>query len=910
LGGNGGPGGAGGSGGSGGNGGRGTPGMLKLHGSIILANPMTVFAVNGPSSPLPQDNGKLTIISNMNATAIALNRPGTLTPNTIDVGTTENPAIQGTTAFTPATDHPFIPQLQGGPATEGLLTSGYYNQTTVTFTPPIQSVFGPNPASDRLDLKVLTEAGGNSLYDGYDQIFVVNISPSYTFTGVSLKVGANAPAKINAGSGSLGPGQTWTTTIPAGTFPQLLLSPVINQQPQSQGVFPGASVSFTVLVTSDTPVSYQWQFQPVDNLGNPVGPYSDIVGATNNTFSILSVTEARQGNYRVLVTNAADTVISNPAFLNVFDPPVITQQPQPVVNVFPTLMAQFSIEVSVDTVAPNFQWEKFDSGTSSWVSIPGAQTKVLTIASAQESDEGDYRCVVSNLAGTTISNTGHLNVYDGVAITQHPTDQTLPPGYTAVFTVVAVGQPPVFYQWQKAPTATGPWVDISESENPTRDDPSLFINSVTFADSGFYRCKVTNFASPSGVFSNAAQLTVNDPGILLHPQSQAVDPGTPVSFLVIAAGSGTLTYQWYKDGNPIPGATLPTYSIVAAQESDQGSYVVRIQNNVGSVLSNPAILTVYDPPSIVQEPQDVQLGAGSTAQFQVVVSNPDNRPLTYQWYKNTIAFPLSNGGNIAGATSDTLTISNITDPDEARYFVVVSSPAGSVESRHARLVVGQLLTIIQQPASANVYVNTSFHRFTIRTLGGKGTRFYDWKKNGVVINTQTSTASPAEVSFDLFDITFADAGTYTCEINDARNEPIESDAAVLAVFDHLSAPTINATSPVELTEGDTLTLTVTVSGGIPPLTYEWKRDRGTKAVENVGTNSPTLSLSPVQPSDSGTYWVVVSDSGTDSAESNHVNVVVQANIPAANTVGIALLAVLSAVAGVFLLRQRKERQAE
>jgi hypothetical protein len=166
------------------------------------------------------------------------------------------------------------------------------------------------------------------------------------------------------------------------------------------------------------------------------------------------------------------------------------------------------------------------------------------------------------------------------------------------------------------------------------------------------------------------------------------------------------------------------------------------------------------------------------------------------------------------------------------------------------------------------------------------------------------------VSFDLFDITFADAGTYTCEINDARNEPIESDAAVLAVFDHLSAPTINATSPVELTEGDTLTLTVTVSGGIPPLTYEWKRDRGTKAVENVGTNSPTLSLSPVQPSDSGTYWVVVSDSGTDSAESNHVNVVVQANIPAANTVGIALLAVLSAVAGVFLLRQRKERQAE
>ena len=58
----------------------------------------------------------------------------------------------------------------------------------------------------------------------------------------------------------------------------------------------------------------------------------------------------------------------------------------------------------------SYQWQKDGVDLTDGGSITGATTATLTIADVMESDEGGYRCVVTNTAGMDTSNTSVLIV--------------------------------------------------------------------------------------------------------------------------------------------------------------------------------------------------------------------------------------------------------------------------------------------------------------------------------------------------------------------------------------------------------------------------------------------------------------------------------------------------------------------
>src|ERR1051325_11575562 len=66
------------------------------------------------------------------------------------------------------------------------------------------------------------------------------------------------------------------------------------------------------------------------------------------------------------------------------------------------------------------------------------------------------------------------------------------------------------------------------------------------------------------------------PVITSQPQSQNVPLLGLVSFSVTASSGTTMTYQWYKNGAAIAGATSSTYTILTVLGSDSGTYYVRI----------------------------------------------------------------------------------------------------------------------------------------------------------------------------------------------------------------------------------------------------------------------------------------------------------------------------------------------
>ncbi|MCK4659399.1 MAG: immunoglobulin domain-containing protein, partial [Phycisphaerae bacterium] len=92
------------------------------------------------------------------------------------------------------------------------------------------------------------------------------------------------------------------------------------------------------------------------------------------------------------------------------------------------------------------------------------------------------------------------------------------------------------------------------------------------------------------------------PSITTHPTSKTVCEGNSVTFSVGIGGSGSLSYQWRRNGSNISGATGSSYSINPVSTGHAGSYDVVVSNDCGQVFSNSATLTVQTGPTITSQP--------------------------------------------------------------------------------------------------------------------------------------------------------------------------------------------------------------------------------------------------------------------------------------------------------------------
>jgi hypothetical protein len=129
----------------------------------------------------------------------------------------------------------------------------------------------------------------------------------------------------------------------------------------------------------------------------------------------------------------------------------------------------------------------------------------------------------------------------------------------------------------------------------------LSLLAVTPAQAGAYDLIVTNIVG--SVTSLVAQLTVLvPPAITTQPVDQEVEAGETATFTVVATGSEPLSYLWSFEGAPLAGATATAPSLVLTEvsEAQAGNYTVTVTNKVGSIVSNPAKLTVREaePPTL------------------------------------------------------------------------------------------------------------------------------------------------------------------------------------------------------------------------------------------------------------------------------------------------------------------------
>ena len=349
------------------------------------------------------------------------------------------------------------------------------------------------------------------------------------------------------------------------------IAPAISQQPASQTVAAGASVTLSSGASGTPTPTLQWRRNG-----------ANVAGATNPALTLANVQPADAGDYTLVATNVAGTATSSAATLAVTTSgniaPAITLQPVSR-TVVPGSSVTFSSAAS-GTPTPTLQWRR-NGGN-----ISGATSAALTLASAQSSDEGAYTLVATNAAGTAISNAATLNVTASAniapAITQQPVSLTVAVGANVTFSSGASGTPLPTLQWRR-----------NGGSIPGATNATLILTNVQLTDAGSYSLFAINAAGSAT--SNAAILTLSSnapPAIVQQPAGQSVAVGANVTFAPAAIGAVPLAFQWQHNGSDVAGATNATLTLENVQPPDAGVYTLVASNALGRAASEAAPLTV------------------------------------------------------------------------------------------------------------------------------------------------------------------------------------------------------------------------------------------------------------------------------------------------------------------------------
>ncbi|MBX3744897.1 MAG: immunoglobulin domain-containing protein [Verrucomicrobiae bacterium] len=172
---------------------------------------------------------------------------------------------------------------------------------------------------------------------------------------------------------------------------------------------------------------------------------------------------------------------------------------------------------------------------------------------------------------------------------------------------------------------------------------------------------------PAAVLSGLRSFTLATlPRIFTAPVSAQVRRGAEYTFHVHATGSAPMTYQWRKDGTPIPGATQSTLTLPSVQDADVGQYSVSVSNQVGAVQSAPAGLSIAELPVIVSVHFDREPQPRHALRMEVVIAGTG--PFAYLWLRDGINFGEANWSPVL----------HLADARPGTYRIEVTNPAGTV----------------------------------------------------------------------------------------------------------------------------------------------------------------------------------------------------------------------------------------
>ena len=590
-----------------------------------------------------------------------------------------------------------------------------------------------------------------------------------------------------------------------------VIQPVtIGTQPASTSGIVGGSVVLQISVTGTDPITYQWKHAG-----------EDVDGGIGAALTLAGLTEASAGEYQLIITNPAGSVLSDVATLTVETPPMVATLTED-----QNIIAGQTVVLAVNATGSQpmtYAWKR-DGAL-----IDGQTGASLTLPDIAGTDAGVYSVVIRNSAGLTESDGVTVSVVQPVSIASQPEAASVVLGGSTLFQVAATGTEPITYQW------TQDGVAIADATRST-----LTLTIVETSAAGDYKVTVTNAAG--SVDSDVVTLTVESPPAITElTGSMSLVDGDSVVLSVTAVGTAPITYQWSKGGVAVDGATGLTLSLANVAPSDGDDYMVAVSNGAGRVESESITVTVVQPASIVSQPEGGSAVQGDTFMMSVVAAGTE--PISYQWQKG--------GQVVEGASGSSLSLANVEATDSGDYHVVVSNQAGTETSDTVTLTVESPPVITQLTESLSAVEGDTVEMRV--TAVGTAPLLYQWSKGGVAVDGATGG------TLSLANVAPSDADDYKVAVSNGAGR-VESELITVTVVQPASI--VSQPEGGSAVLGETFTLSA-VAAGTEPISYQWQK--GGQVVE--GASGSSLSLANVEAVNSGDYHVVVSNqAGTETSD--------------------------------------------
>ncbi len=284
--------------------------------------------------------------------------------------------------------------------------------------------------------------------------------------------------------------------------------------------------------------------------------------------------------------------------------PIISQHPanQSVLEGEP---ASFSVTASGSGL--RYQWQRSAPGATAFADLPGeTATSHLTPATTLADNGARYRvqvcasgasrpCVDSNPATLSVS-----KVAVAPSFTLQPASASIVTGQTTSFTVRASGESAPTVQWYRVDSPDHVAVGVACPADPSGTTECHYTTPVLDeSDSGseFYaRAENAAGQADSDHVTVSVEPEAVAPSIVSQPADVNTTAGSSASFTVQVSGTAPLSYQWFRDGQPILGANGTTLTLANVTTSDSSArFHVVVSNDAGDATSNLATLTVTAP---------------------------------------------------------------------------------------------------------------------------------------------------------------------------------------------------------------------------------------------------------------------------------------------------------------------------
>jgi hypothetical protein len=456
-------------------------------------------------------------------------------------------------------------------------------------------------------------------------------------------------------------------------------TPIITP-PLASDIKKGESLEKSILTNgsasfNDTKIPGEFEFQYPTLIPAVGNPPQDVKFTPENT------------NFREVIFPLSVNVVGPPS-------PIISTHPSSLTTLQGN-SATFEVQASGESIS--YQWYK------NGLEIIGAKNNILTIQNVSLADAAEYTVVIKSTNGSDpiTSNAAKLNFTFALP------DVSINENGTTTLNANVLGEG-LKYQWMKN------GVPILGQTSSV-----LTFDKVKPEQSGSYSVVLTDQNNKEHTSQNS-KIDVNPlPVISSQPSNVSVYEGGNATMRVTTKGYSH-SFQWNKDGMPIPGETKNTLSFSDVISRDQGDYTVTITNSAGTITSRSARLRVLSSisgnensgntaPSITTQPISQTITDGGNAVLSVSATGGS---LSYQWLKN--------GSNITGANQASYTINSASIDNAGDYSVIVYNSISFISSNVAKITVNAPEIDVQQPVGSALTSGTSKISFGTARIGKAG----------------------------------------------------------------------------------------------------------------------------------------------------------------------------------------------